>query len=248
MGIPSGHEDEPYIFTTIRWDPTFAACAENTGASADLPCPFYMLEHHRTRLNAASVAKWRRPFAKDGTSDLLSTLTSAVQQWHAKHPEETLESLRITALHRIAIDRCFPFGFGVPEDRPDDIEWTICLAQASVDSSVDTKHKTSDRAVYERARASAGITDFKQTKEVLLYDHQGAVLDASICTPYFFRDGRWITPRTEHGGQQGTTRRWALEQGFCVEGTVKKEDLRAGEVVWLSNAVRGYFRAVYRPI
>lgn len=38
----------------------------------------------------------------------------------------------------------------------------------------------------------------------------------------------------------GTTRRWALERGLCVEGRVDRGSVRWGEVVWLSNGVRGW--------
>ena len=49
-----------------------------------------------------------------------------------------------------------------------------------------------------------------------------------------------MTPRWESGGNQGTTRRWALEQGLATEGIVKVEDLVDQEIVWLSNGVRGF--------
>ncbi len=38
----------------------------------------------------------------------------------------------------------------------------------------------------------------------------------------------------------GTTRRWALETGLCSEMAILRSDVKAGEVVWLSNGVRGW--------
>lgn len=39
------------------------------------------------------------------------------------------------------------------------------------------------------------------------------------------------------------TRRLALEKGWCKEGVVSREEVREGEVVVLSNAVRGFWAA-----
>ena len=65
-------------------------------------------------------------------------------------------------------------------------------------------------------------------------------MEASITTPYFWRAGNWVTPSAVQGGNLGTTRRWALQRGLCVEGTVKRESVSKGERIWLSNGVRGW--------
>ena len=71
-------------------------------------------------------------------------------------------------------------------------------------------------------------------------NERGEVMEGTLTTPYFWREGGWVTPREGCGGNRGTTRRWALERGVAVEGTIRAEDVRAGEVVWLSNGVRGF--------
>lgn len=38
----------------------------------------------------------------------------------------------------------------------------------------------------------------------------------------------------------GTTRRYALEAGLCVEETVTEESITDGEAIWLSNGARGW--------
>ena len=48
-----------------------------------------------------------------------------------------------------------------------------------------------------------------------------------------------MTPRLDSGGLGGVMRRWLLEQGAWSEGTVRKDDVRSGERVLLSNALRG---------
>ncbi len=76
-----------------------------------------------------------------------------------------------------------------------------------------TSYKTTRRAMYndarERAMASAEVG-----REVLLVSEtDGAIMEGSVTSIFFWRDGRWVTPATASGGQTGTTRRWALEHG-----------------------------------
>ncbi|KAF2846527.1 hypothetical protein T440DRAFT_458209 [Plenodomus tracheiphilus IPT5] len=56
--------------------------------------------------------------------------------------------------------------------------------------------------------------------------------------------GRWghsvRSSRVGAGGQRGTTRKWALGKGFCMEETVGKGTVGVGERVWISNGVRGF--------
>ncbi|KAF2138562.1 uncharacterized protein K452DRAFT_311497 [Aplosporella prunicola CBS 121167] len=42
------------------------------------------------------------------------------------------------------------------------------------------------------------------------------------------------------GGQRGTTRRWALKAGLCMEEPISKYTVNTGEKVWVSNGVRGF--------
>lgn len=76
--------------------------------------------------------------------------------------------------------------------------------------------------------------------EALLINESGEIMEGSITTPYFFREGRWITPAAKCGGNLGTTRRWALNRGICVECVVRGEGIRDGEEIWVSNGVRGF--------
>lgn len=92
---------------------------------------------------------------------------------------------------------------------------------------------------------SAGKKSVNQPElvpEILLQGPAGEVLEGSLTTPYFFRNNRWVTPPVVFGagGQQGTTRRWALARGLCVEEPVLAETVKPGEIVWLSNGVRGF--------
>ncbi|TVY80495.1 Aminodeoxychorismate lyase [Lachnellula suecica] len=103
-----------------------------------------------------------------------------------------------------------------------------------------TSYKTTSRDMYTDARHRVGIEDPTARKEVLLVSESGEVMEGSLTSPYFWREGRWTTPRVASGGQIGTTRRWALEKGFCVEGVVNVDSLVDGEECWISNGVRGF--------
>ncbi|KAL1310572.1 hypothetical protein AAFC00_000851 [Neodothiora populina] len=106
-----------------------------------------------------------------------------------------------------------------------------------------TRDKTYYRTMYNYARHCAGIQSYQDAKEVLLYNKDNFIMDGSITTPYFHRDGKWVTPHNDCGGQQGTTRRWAIEHGLCYVGYVPIDSLRRGEIIWLSNGVKGFFTA-----
>ena len=76
--------------------------------------------------------------------------------------------------------------------------------------------------------------------EVLLRNVSGEITEGTITTPYFYRDGIWVTPKRSCGGNLGTTRRWALMNGLAAEGLIMASSLSNQEVIWLSNGVRGF--------
>lgn len=95
--------------------------------------------------------------------------------------------------------------------------------------------------MYDLARTRANILDLAEKKEVLLTStNNHEIMEGSLTSPYFYRDGKWTTPPVESGGQRGATRRWALENGICVEGVVTVESLVDGEECWISNGVKGF--------
>jgi hypothetical protein len=56
--------------------------------------------------------------------------------------------------------------------------------------------------------------------------------------------GRWghsvRSAKVGAGGQRGTTRRWALAMGMCMEEPVGVDTVQVGETVWVSNGVVGF--------
>lgn len=274
-GLDDNHE--PFIYTSVRYDASLRASPENTAASFNISCPFYLLEHHWTRLR---VAEWSAQFWTDSgippkahsrPADFLHSLLFAVRQWERSHPKEAewAEALRVrrrvyqsgrvtTEIYQIPrqpLHVLFPqsLDLGGGDGASNGViagstepEWTAVLDVRPTEVTDATMYKIWDRSPQSRARADAGILTLGATKEVLMYNAEAEVLDGSNSTPYFHRQGKWVTPVSSSGGLQGVTRRWALEKGLCVEGVVATDSLEDGEVVWFSNGVRGFFRAVYR--
>lgn len=112
-----------------------------------------------------------------------------------------------------------------------------------------THYKTTNRDMYDRACQRVGLKPSDATKEVLIVNKEtGVIMEGSRTTPYFWKAEGWVTPRVARsfeaqdgaGGQDGTTRRWALERNLAIEVGVKAAELVDGEAVWLSNGVRGF--------
>lgn len=119
--------------------------------------------------------------------------------------------------------------------------WRIFISPHLVPPSPYTTHKTTLRELYMTARSLLPPPIFSSPmNEILLVNHNGDIMEGSITTPYFWRGERWVTPSTHSGGNLGTTRRWALESGLCLEGKIGRESVVVGETVYLSNGARGW--------
>ncbi|KAI9710696.1 MAG: hypothetical protein M1820_002529 [Bogoriella megaspora] len=137
-------------------------------------------------------------------------------------------------------------GTYIPPSHPLSPPWPIHISPHPITPSPFTSYKTTQRNIYDTARRDCGISDLATEAEVLLVNDRGEVMEGSMTSVYFFRGGRWVTPPGESGGQRGTTRRWALERGLCVEEVVRRRDVEEGEEVWVSSGVRGFRRGVVR--
>ena len=124
--------------------------------------------------------------------------------------------------------------------------WRLFISPIPVSPSALTRHKTTERSIYNEARSFFPARSLKQALssgyqcEILVVNHDGEMMEGTISTPYFWRRGRWVTPPASSGGNLGTTRRYALEAGLCVEETVTRHSITNGEAIWLSNGARGW--------
>lgn len=103
-------------------------------------------------------------------------------------------------------------------------------------SDVFLFHKTTNRAVYERAR-------LPDCDDVILWNPAGEVTETTIAN-LVVEDvefgGRRVTPPIACGLLPGTFRAELLETGAVSEARVTVEQLRSAARFWLVNSVRGW--------
>ena len=121
----------------------------------------------------------------------------------------------------------------------------VHLDTSPTSPSLLTLHKTTSRDHYLLARSRAGLGDgYAVPEEVLLFNPEGEITEASFSNVAFWREEAWRTPKVESGGLGGVMRRWLIERGAWMEGTVRKADVVKGEFVLLSTGVRGAFAGI----
>ena len=145
------------------------------------------------------------------------------------------------------IEMLFPSTFNSEEseilrEQLKDQIWDIFLDTQPTPSTAFTSYKTNQRDMYNEARLRSlpRGTSMSSAVEVVMYNTDDEITEGSLTSVFFYRDGRWITPPLSSGCQRGTTRRWALENGLCVEETIKRGSLVGGDKVVVSNGARGF--------
>lgn len=120
--------------------------------------------------------------------------------------------------------------------------WKFFLDTQPTPSTDFTSYKTNRRYMYDAARSRSlpEGTTMSSAVEVIMYNMEGDITEGSLTSLYFLREGRWVTPPSSTGCQRGTTRRWALKEGLCVEESLKPNSLKDGETVIISNGARGF--------
>ncbi|KAI2624108.1 aminotransferase [Xylaria nigripes] len=264
------------LFTTIRCDPELSK-APDLGFSHvgwnDKPSPFYMLDLHRDRMLKAAIhwcwdAAVETLDGKSGLKALESILrTSGAGAADTPYRVKVLIdrngvlSVVKAPTGPVHLHNLFPSCLPAPSsehnvkyssqsahvpERNNDFE--ILVDRQTTVKSEFTHFKTTHRPMYDEARhrTGVGLTD---KKDVLLINNEDrSIMECSITTPYFWRDGRWVTPPVSEefhmtqgsGGNSGTTRRWALERHLVVEEAVSVDSLIDGEECWISNGLRGF--------
>ncbi|KAI6351371.1 hypothetical protein MCOR25_009977 [Pyricularia grisea] len=258
------------LFTSLRYDPKLSGVPGtgtkglDRGWNASKSSPLYMLDYHRDRmLRAATYFGWTDAIAAiDGDAGLARleafilglpevgdhplrvkvTLSKAGQFGHeaGQVPEKSLSNLLPPSLP--------PPGQGAFEGGVvKSPTYKIVVDLDQTPPSEYTHYKTTKRDMYNSARQRMGIGATDTAEVLLVNTSDGSIMEGSLATPYFWRNGRWVTPpvptrfsREQGGGQDGTTRRWALERGLCVEESVEASSLVEGEECWISSGVRGF--------
>lgn len=253
------------IISSLRYDPTLPqAISHNANTYPDPQnSPYYLLAYHQDRLTAAArhfgwedASKWLKRDLASFEEFLDSSIPDRSKPWRLRIAVDINGQGSVEVNATAAID---PSNLFVPSLHTNHTSgpWQVYLDSQSILPSGFTTHKTTARDDYTAARLRAGINSPTETAEVLVFNPRGEIMEGSITTPYFRRRGSgsttsfedlgepaWITPPISSGGNAGTSRRYALAQGFCMEQTISQDDLVDGEECWLSNGVRGFMHGV----
>lgn len=254
--LPVPAEKDFHVFTTFRLDSGLNSNESQIDVCGGRRSNIYLLPYHVDRLRdaAATMTGFNVSGSLKDLDSFERQILNATGRFTRNDDGEAVPEVfrgkfsmwpdgRID-VSLVPVPRTSPILFPTTLNNYSNPTWTVILDIQATETSLFTEVKTSNRIDYDRARKSAGLTP-SSTTEVLLYNYLGEVMDGSITSVYFFRDNEWVTPH--HGGLEGVTRKFALDREMCsiAWSAVMKESLRPGEIVWLSNAFRGFFPAVF---
>lgn len=235
------------VTTSLKWSSSVSLAEDAPKAT---PISF-----HQSRLLASA-----KTFGLDTASERLSGTCgqraiidaidkhmSAVKEPHETHKLTLLVSLigEITVTSSLVTQPLYDFSLPKASSRlTDNVQAKVYISSHATNASFYTLHKTNHRPMYAAARSAAGIEHEAPTStEVLLYNQEGQITEASLSTVYFLRNNSWITPASQCGGNLGATRALALSRGWCIEGLVGLKEVVPDEIIILSNGVRGFWAA-----
>jgi branched-subunit amino acid aminotransferase/4-amino-4-deoxychorismate lyase len=198
---------------TIRWTPRDG---------------WYLLDRHLARLEE-SARHFRFLYSAGQTRDALDRAVGSAET-----------ALRIRLL--LAADGAVRVE-QTPLDHRDGV-WRLRLAAHPVDPSDQfLYHKTTNRAVYDRARRP-------DCDDVILWNPAGEVTEATIANLVVEEadgGGRRVTPPVACGLLPGTLRAELLATGEVSEARITVEQLKAAPRFWLVNSVRGWWEGQLIP-
>ena len=183
---------------------------------------WYLLDRHLARLEA-SARHFQFVYSASQTRD---TLDRAVRS------TETALRVRLllAANGTIRVEQ-------TPLDRREGV-WRVRLAADPVDPSDEfLYHKTTNRAVYERACRP-------DCDDVILWNPAGEVTETTIANLVVEMNLQRVTPPVACGLLPGTLRAELLATGQIGEARVTVEDLKGADHFWLVNSVRGWCAGV----
>jgi para-aminobenzoate synthetase/4-amino-4-deoxychorismate lyase len=101
------------------------------------------------------------------------------------------------------------------------------------------RHKTSDRAFYDDARAASGAFE-------VLFEQDGHITEGSFTSLFVERNGQLLTPPLATGLLPGVLRSELIETGRAIEAPLTPADLTGG--FFIGNALRGLIPATLRRL
>ena len=185
---------------------------------------YFLLEPHLERL-ARSAAYFHRTLDLEAVR---SRLGVASERFHS-HPRKV--RVEVSGASDILV-----------EDEPivstDTISFAI--AREPVEASDPfLRHKTSRRAVYDRA-----LSEHPEAEEVILWNERGELTESCRANLVLEMDGRRLTPALGCGLLPGTFRAYLLARGEIEEAVLPLELMEKADEIFLINSVRFWRRGV----
>jgi 4-amino-4-deoxychorismate lyase len=230
------------LVSTPRYDPGLTEAKERglgfPSWHHDKASPLYMLDYHYERLLKGAkhfgwqpaIAALEKPSSLDSLvaqlQDLIGDSQGPLRLRILVDPDGQIRCEKYDA-PPMALQNLLPKHLPPPPSEGTSRgnlshmpEYVVVLDTVGTANSEHTYFKTTYRPMYDAARRRAGLTLTDLKEVLLLSENRDLVTEGSITTPYFWRDGRWVTPpvsreyaeQVAQGGQDGTSRRWALER------------------------------------
>ncbi|KAG6837318.1 hypothetical protein H0H93_011413 [Arthromyces matolae] len=248
------------LLSSTRFDPFLRNLRWND--DNDEPSPFLLLRYHFDRLLAATQShNWDAAKSFSTFDDFKTVCHHAVATANRHEDGSQALKLRFTLsrsgqlrvttspVPTLGSDPSSAASFdpsGIDPSPSDSFGpvYSVVLDSVACPSSIFTSTKTTCRSHYDNARRRAQLPPLTRgpPAEVLLYNEEGRITEASISNVAFYRGDQWLTPSLSTGCLSGVFRRWLLEQGLIYEdkeGHLIKGDIKEGEWVLLFNAVTG---------
>ncbi|KAJ3750820.1 aminotransferase [Lentinula detonsa] len=237
-----------FLLSSTRYDEILRQFEWNN--DTDGSSPFFLLGYHFDRLLDASE---QHGWHETKRSLSYACLKEKCREKVEREGKDQAYKVRITlskegeievAVSPVVPFRTDPMGLArfnpMLDAAPEDSTINVHLDSMSTSSSLFTRTKTTYRVLYDEARARAKIVS--PTSEVVLFNDNHEITEASISNVSFFRAGRWLTPTTSTGCLPGVLRKWLLEKKVIDEDYDKQLTtvvISEGDWVLLSNGVHG---------
>jgi para-aminobenzoate synthetase/4-amino-4-deoxychorismate lyase len=188
---------------------------------------YFLFERHMARLTD-SAEYFGFPFDRMALIDRLEEMRRSLPAVDHK--------VRVT-LNRSGV---LSFAATTLSDIPRPPVQRVALARKPIDSTdIFLYHKTSRRAVYDRACAEQPDCD-----DVILWNERGEITESCRANVVIDLAGELITPSVESGLLGGAFRGELLERGQIAERVIPIEMLHAARRLWLINSVRKWMDIV----
>jgi 4-amino-4-deoxychorismate lyase len=246
------------ITTILRFEPGLLASHGVQEGVADrfkTMSDFYLLQFHQDKImNAAKHFDWPTQVIERYSGD------RGLQVWFAKlllhvHEDRIHDgplqivvslakngNLDISSLPALMPGLLFPTQLLVTKGRPTLKAFGNRYERIPIRVLVDDQAPKSCRSLRSSSARSSNFENASTIEERLVVNQYGEITEGQFTTPYFLRNGVWVTPAFSGSVAESVTRRYALEHGLCKEGIILKSSLRQDDPCWLSDGVRGFFR------